>query len=505
MALLAAPAAAAAQDGFTLWPIYSRHADPTDGAVETRVLGPLAWRRAGAREVTYGLRPLFAGRRARDEETSELAILSPLAAYRRQGGDRELTALVRLLTWRAEAPPDGGPPATEFTLFPFLFGRSGGGAAGYGGLLPLYVRLRDRLGFDEAEAVLFPLYARTVSLGQETRHVLFPFFAAYGGDGRRGFKAWPLYGEESAPGRLERRFLLWPVYHAQRTGLDGDSPQEARLVLPFFARVRSPSRQYTAVLPPLFGYTADGEAGWEQWDLAWPLGQVARGDGRQVVRAFPVYGRARRGEREDRFFLWPLFARSTDAEREERRAYLRLLLVLYQDERATGAGGEVSERRLDAWPLLTFRRERDGRARLHAPSLLEPLLRRDVGASELYGPLLHLFAYREGPGGAWVASLLWDLVRGAGDGRGVAWAFLGPVLSYRADGNGGQVVSILGGLLEAGRAGAGGHLRVLYLPAVRWGPPASPAGEARAGQGATWARGDVGPPAAGRAGDAGGG
>ncbi|MFA5028602.1 MAG: hypothetical protein WC713_12095, partial [Candidatus Methylomirabilota bacterium] len=359
-------------------------------------------------------------------------------------------------------------------LFPFyLSGRRESGET-YRWFFPFGGTVYDRLGRDEIEIVLFPLYLRSVKGGGERRWFPWPFLSRLRGEDQSGFALWPLYGQERRTGMYERRYALWPLILYQRTGLDGDNPEESVGILPLFYSLRSPERDHTVVLWPFFGYLQDRKRRFEQWDFPWPLFAIARGEGRQITRFLPLFTRERRVLREELLLkelvsettavLFPLYTRTVDRTPTSLAERDRLLWWLYSDLRETGADGET--RRVDSWPLFRYVRDREGRETFQALALVEAFLPGNELVERNYSPLWSLLTFRRNPAGDAVYSFLWNLLRHEESAGRTRLELLGPLLAYEARGESSRF-SFLGGLVSVARDGTSRSVALLGWTA-RW-------------------------------------
>jgi hypothetical protein len=73
--------------------------------------------------------------------------------------------------------------------------------------------------------------------------------------------------------------------------------------------------------------------------------------------------------------LFPLFIRQTEEVIGSRKERYRILWYLYSDAREEGRDG--STRRIDAWPLMRYDRDREGTVVFQTLALLEALLPRN--------------------------------------------------------------------------------------------------------------------------------
>lgn len=461
--------------------MYDERDDPVERLHLRSGLGPLLLSGRspdGAVEIA-AFRPLFFWREDRPEMRLEWEVLYPLMSYTRTEQDREFQML-QLLNFRQEG---SRPQEREerFDLFPFyLSGKTESGEQ-YRALMPFGGRALNRLGQDELEFVLFPLYARFVKGGVETRYFPWPVISLTRGEKHSGFRIVPLYGEETKEGVFEKRFVLWPLFLSQKTGLDGDNPEEIVSVLPLLVARRSKARDSTTILWPLFTYTQDREIQYEEWDFPWPLIKVARGETRNITRFLPLFSveeRVLRNEfllRElkstDLMVLFPLYIRSQEEVPGSVKVRDRVLWWVYSDTREEGRDG--SARRVDAWPFFRYTRDREGAIEFQTPALLEAFMPGDRKIERSYSPLWAVYTYRRNPEGDQVWSLLWNLVRHEESRGGRIVEILGPVLIYRERGEETRL-SLLGGLFEYQVSQSTRSVRLFKGPVFTWEPVRQP-------------------------------
>jgi hypothetical protein len=455
----AAPAEEDAPSALNLWPVFDGRVDPLEKARVRSGVGPLihSSRSLDGDVEEFALRPLFFWRGDKAAQTSEWEFLYPLATYRQREGDWDFQFL-RLLNARGEGSPQAGREE-HADFFPFYFSGVREDGEKYYGILPLWGKVYDRLFWEEWEWVLFPLYARTVRSGGENFYFPWPILSITRGvnpeDHHRGFRFFPLYGQEVKEGAFEKYFALWPLFLYQRTGLDGDEPEEVLSFLPFYVARRSPKWDQTTVLWPLFTYTDDRAKKYEQWDVAWPFFKFARGEGRQTFIVFPLYMEdhkvlhdeflMRELRYDDFAVLFPLYIRQREEIIGSRKVRHRIFWYLYSDIQEEGRDG--STRRIDAWPFMRYDRDREGTVFFQTLALLEAMLPRNEWIERNYSPLWALYTYRANPAGESVHSFLWNLVRHEESQAGRSIEVLGPVLAYREAGEDARF-SFLRGLLR---------------------------------------------------------
>jgi hypothetical protein len=463
------------------WPVFDDRVDPLERARVRTGVGPLihSGRSLDGEVEEFAIRPLFFRRTEKAGDRLEWEFLYPLMTYRESEGDWDFQ-FFRILNARHEGSPQAGRERHS-DFFPFYFSGVRETGEPYYGILPFWGKVYDRLFWEEWEWVLFPFYVRTVRTGAETRYFPWPLVSVTHGvnpeENHRGFRIVPLYGQEVKEGVFEKYFVLWPFFLYQRTGLDGEEPEEVRAFFPFYITLRSPKLDQTTVLWPLFTYTDDRAKQYEQWNVAWPLFKYARGEGRQALYIFPLYMEDHKLLRDEFLFreikyedfavLYPLFIRQTEEIIGSRKVRHRILFYLYSDAREEGRDG--STRRIDAWPLMRYDRDREGTVLFQTLALLEAFLPGNEWIERNYSPLWSLYTYRANPAGESVHSFLWNLVRHEETQVGRSIEVLGPILAFGEAGEDAHV-SLLGGLVRYDAKGGVRSLRLGGRQVAAWRP-----------------------------------
>jgi hypothetical protein len=440
---------------WNLWPLYDERDDPVDRMHVQSGLGPLLTfsRSPDSTVETAGFRPFFHWRKDTAPDRLEWEFLYPVISYSRVEEDSKFQFL-QILNFRHEG---SDPKAREhrFDLFPFYMSGTTETGEEYRAVFPFFGRVLNRMFQDEAEFVLFPLYARFVRLGVETQYFPWPILSVTRGENVSGFRFVPLYGQEVKEGVYEKRFALWPLFLHQRTGLDGDNPEETLSILPLYVSQRSKNRDSTTILWPFFTYTEDRERHYEEWDAVWPLIRIVRGEGRSLNQFLPLFSVEHRLLRDQLFLremkrnililLFPLYVRTEEEIPGSRTVRDRVLFWLYSDTRQEGKDG--SARRIDVWPLFRYIRDREGAVEFQTLAPLEALMPGNEKFERNYSPIWALYTYRRNPAGDSAHSFLWNLVRHEETSAGRSIEILGPFLAYRERGEDAQL-SFLAGLFE---------------------------------------------------------
>ena len=405
--------------------IFDRFKLTLEDGWRTEAAGPFYYSQQTDSEKVWALPPFFSCDRKPEVEAHEDDFLYPLLTHIHYGHEQRWQFGQLISTASGLDPSEA--EVKRFTLFPIYFQqRAPDTNLNYTAFVPFCGHLKNRLFRNEMYFILFPLFGETRKRDVVTDNYLFPIVHVRHGDGLNGWQVWPLAGREhkdvttqtngygditSAAGH-DKSFFVWPLYLRQDTGIGTDNPEKFRAVFPFYAASRSPQRDSTTILWPLFTEIDDRAKKYHEWQVPWPFVIFTRGEGKHTSRVWPLFSESRNGIREGDSYLWPLytFSRTQSAPLDQQRT--RVLLYLYSrlSERNTETG--AGKTRLDMWPFFTWHRDYSGNERLQVPAPLEPAVPDNRGIERNWSPLWSLWRAEDSPkAGAASRSLLWNLYR----------------------------------------------------------------------------------------------
>jgi len=436
---------AAEADGPHVGLAYDRFPLTLAPGERTEAVGPFYYTEDKDTESTWAVPPLLSYSKDPAVESKEFDFFYPVLTYERFGAQYRWQ-LFQLLSL------SGGETQTEtnrdrFTIFPVYFQqRSSDTNENYTAVVPFYGHLKHRLLRDEIFFVMFPCYSETRKKDVVTDNYLYPFFHLRHGDELKGWQLWPFYGQEhkgvthltngfgdvTISGGHDKMFVLWPFYFNQHNQIGTENPQWVQGTFPFYDFLRSPQRDATTVIWPLFTWINDREKKYREWQMPWPIVVIARGEGKHTTRVFPLFSHAHSGptppsfsgtgvERptgatnaymESDFYVWPLYKynrlRSEPLDRER----TRILFFLYSDTWQKNTETGASRRRRDFWPLYTYQNDYNGNSRLQIGAILEPFLPTNHKIERDWSPLWSFWRSEKNPREqASSQSLLWNLYR----------------------------------------------------------------------------------------------
>jgi hypothetical protein len=444
--LLAVPALAGDPAEFNAGPAYSKFHLTLASGWREQALGPFYYAQSADGQTQWALPPFFSRTLTPDVDWSEWNLFYPVVDYRRFGKEYRLQ-IAQLLSFSGGKTQESNG-VRRLTVFPLYFQqRSTDTNLNYTAVAPFCGELKNRLFRDDIRFVLFPLYSETRKKDVVTDNYLYPIFHRRRGDHLTGWQAWPLAGaEHKAPtwrtnsldeaetvGGHDKAFALWPLCFKSRLGLGTTNPAACVTVVPFYSRMRSPSRDETCYGWPLgFNSVHDREKDYVEHDFLWPLFVRARG-AKTVTRCFPFYSRASFNGMESDFYAWPIYKFNRLQAPPLDRHRTRVLFLLYSDTVERNTQTRDFKRRVDFWPLYTYQRELDGNRALQVFAFLEPFFPNNRTISREYSPLWALWrAEKNARTGAASQSLLWNLYRHESAGNSKKTSLLFGLFQYQS-------------------------------------------------------------------------
>jgi hypothetical protein len=207
--------------------------------------------------------------------------------------------------------------------------------------------------------------------------------------------------------------------------------------------LRSPRRDQTTVLWPLFSDIDDREKHYRERHAPWPLVVYARGEGKTTSRVFPFYSHAQNTNLTSDFIMWPVYKYNRVYAPPLDRERTRIAFFLYSDLRNRDTESGAYWRRVDFWPFFTHKRELNGNSRLQVLALLEPLLPENPNIGREYAPVYSLWRQeKNAKTGAESQSLLWNLYRRDKNQKGTKVSFFFGLYQSKSDTEGNKRVKL---------------------------------------------------------------
>jgi hypothetical protein len=417
---------------FTLWPFVDYRESPGEGFSNLSILGPLIkfQRRGDDREIA--VRPFWYDRSNPRDGTDDSEYLYPIAASATSPEAKKIQVLE--LYQKNIYRRDEDERKEEGTmLFPFYIEGSSPKYGPYTSVFPFYGDLYERFWRDEYHYVMFPLYGRTIKNGTTTRNFLYPFFSLIRGEKESGFQLWPLYGESEKEGVYSKRFVLWPFFLQETSGLNTDNPTRRFYLLPLYAAIDSPKSKARYYMWPFFGQKSDAQGKQEERDYFWPFWRTIRGEKRTLDSYLPFYSLDVRAETRKRWIMWPLYRHEEMTSEIFCREKNSFLFFLYTDDRQSWPKAEGEKKRTALWPLFVYNKNPKGIKSVGVPALLEPIMDKE-GIERNWAPLWRIYQQKWNDRGDSAVSFLWNLYWHERRGPDLAFELF-PFIAYRSEKN----------------------------------------------------------------------
>jgi hypothetical protein len=415
----------AGAEEFSVGGIFDRFQLTFEDGFRTEVAGPFFYSQEADSNQVWALPPFYSHERNPAVESQEDDWLYPLMTRVRYGRESRWQ-FCELLSTSSGLEPDAELPR-RFEFFPFYFQqRAADPNLNYTALLPFYGRLKNHLFRDEIHCILFPAYVETRKRDVVTDNYFFPFVDVHHGDGMKGWQVWPFagrehkaitmatngYGETTLVPGHDRSFYLWPFYLREDAGAGTEDPEQFRAAIPFFALTRSPQRDSTSVLWPIFTSIDDRGRKYREWQGPWPFVIFTRGEGKHTSRVWPIFSESHNQTKETDSYGWPIYVHTRTHDDPMDLQSFRVLYYLYHrlSLRNTETGKERI--RLDMWPFFTWHRDFNGNERLQILAPLEPGVPDNPAIERNWSPLWSVWREEKNARtGAFSQSLLWNLCR----------------------------------------------------------------------------------------------
>ncbi len=444
-----------------LSPLYYKKTDDAKKSSEVRMLGPLFELKYTPEKINYGLRPLLNVEEIigkRKEINAEF--LWPLGKYSRD--DKKVIKRFFPIYFSKYDTDDYGSKTGYTMLLPLYIGGEAENGK-YNFFFPFYGNLKKWLNKDEIKFIGFPLYIETRKDNDRGWEILWPIFHYGKGEGRKGFKFMPFYGFDEAEGKFQKKFYFWPFYSDQKF-YEGDKlSEEIFIMFPFYGYARTEERDFGTIMFPLYMYDYNKKRNYSRHDYLWPIISTTSGEARQVRQFFPLYRLDKSEDITHNFFLWPFIwynRMAVDGYEKEDKYFV----PIFTDKKETWSEENKSARRINLWPLLSYRRDKEDRTEISSLSLLPftgpgPLIDK---LEKNFSPLWTFYKYESDKEGNSGTALLWSLFKyeKRNDGRTIKIPLL---FSYESDEKG-KGFSILNGLIERRKKDDKNRLKVFYIP-----------------------------------------
>ena len=371
--------------------------------------GPFITYQSGKTYNAFGFRPIFYVKDDKVRDMQEFEFLYPLASQRNIDGKTMTQFLLYLFSSDVERTPEGYF-SNQFTFFPFVhYKDSTIEDERYFALFPVYGTVKKKYRKDEITFILFPIYMELRTNNDISTYFLWPFFGVHSGE-HEGFRIWPFYGrKKKAQNNSQDKFIMWPFFVDRRKDF-WEGEVKTKGVWPFYLDTTYLNHRSQTYLWPFFNRTVNTRKGIERIDAPWPFVNITKGE-RPQKRFFPFYSKRVIEEDTNGFIMWPLYRyKNITLEDHIRRKKTVLLLILNHTTFEPIKEGGKEGKRIDLWPIFTYKTLEGEKTHFHFLTLFEPFLKKNDRLYRSWAPFWRIVEYERYEEGVYKFSLLWKLV-----------------------------------------------------------------------------------------------
>ena len=214
---------------------------------------------------------------------------------------------------------------------------------------------------------------------------------------RSGWRIWPFYGRytgqtDKGVKKYDRRFYLWPLFHAQENNLDTTRPVAVRWFWPFWGDINATTFREQSVLWPLVSYRRGKDDPRNFRFQLFPVlireSWVSARRNVEQTDIFPLFGVKRTPSSYRQFILYPIH-RHERVVSDDRIDESTWCLPLYWHYRTTHRKRGIQSESRRLYPLWAYQRREDGTREWR---VIDPFPFDDgYGFDALYGKLFRIF------------------------------------------------------------------------------------------------------------------
>ncbi|MBR1837214.1 MAG: hypothetical protein IJ783_07990, partial [Kiritimatiellae bacterium] len=308
--------------------------------------------------VRTSLRPFLRTEiRSAEPDVSHLEVLWPL--YSREKRVRETAWRFLFFFGMDKDGTDEAEVQDRTWLFPLWFSGTSRDGRDYAALFPFGGTIRE-MYWERVSFALFPLWCEWDRAGHHTWSALWPFVQRQTGGGRDAWRVLPFWGRTRVDGKMESRFVLWPVW--TQAEHFGRNPGSDWMLWPLLGRVDRQDESARLFLPPLFtfAYGRGRTPEYRKVNCPWPLVMVRDSKDSHLRWFFPfrMHRWTEDGNADNLTVLWPFWnERRIDLPRAKVREWT-LFPVAHSSviSRVGEDGAEtLEENYMRVWPFWSRR------------------------------------------------------------------------------------------------------------------------------------------------------
>ncbi len=284
-------------------------------------------------------------------------------------------------------------------FFPLYFGGTSDSTGQYHAVFPFGGVMKNVLGRDKVEFVMFPLYVHTTSGERESYNFLWPIVNFAHGGGRDAWRVWPLVGWSKRQDKPAQWFFLWPFSSfMEDPDASGERTAGGLSLFPVIGWRHEGNVSRLNVVWPLFSYARNKRTGRTDYVAPWPILRIGNGPDYYRRQVWPFFGYIEDGPVRRHYAMWPLY-RHERRETDKSLMTGQSIFILYRsisNEWEVLEGRKRSDYENVLWPLWYYKR--DGAGNTYFTTLELRGIPAPQGWDRFYSFIWRVFEHETRPG-----------------------------------------------------------------------------------------------------------
>lgn len=138
-------------------------------------------------------------------------------------------------------------------IFPLIFYGNDKKEGNYFAFVPLFGNMKGKLGKDEIEFYLLPIYLKTKYKNDEIYHIMYPLISYANNEDLKIKKFFPFFGTVEKKNSYQKKFLMFPFYSEKKIFYKNNE-YNSHYYFPVYASEHYPVGSYRSYLYPIFRY-----------------------------------------------------------------------------------------------------------------------------------------------------------------------------------------------------------------------------------------------------------
>jgi len=243
-------------------------------------------------------------------------------------------------------------------FFPFYFAGETDADGPYSAVFPFYGTLKNWLGRDRIEFIMFPFYSHSTTDEHESYNYLWPIVNFTYGGGRDSWSVWPFVGRSKRHDEPPVWYFLWPLFWYTEDPEAGEEDSHSFAFFPLFGWQKKGDTETTNIVWPIYSHAKNEKTGRTDTVIVWFL--VRTGDGPDYHRrqVWPFYGYHKEDDTTRSYVMWPFYRRKwVETDTRYMSGWSMLLYRSIYNEWIGSSGIIRNDFESVLWPFYYYKRD----------------------------------------------------------------------------------------------------------------------------------------------------